>query len=76
MFVTPDLIFVSGIVLGIFSIPSVISAISDRRPPRIASLVLVTAGCLVLWAMHKNPGGYSLTEIPNAFVRVVGAIVR
>jgi hypothetical protein len=63
-------------VLGIFSIPSIISAISNQRPPRIASLVLIAGGCLVLFAMHKNPGGYSLTEIPHAFVRVVGTVVR
>jgi hypothetical protein len=73
---TPDLILVIGIVLGIFSVPAIVSAISDRRPPRVAALVLIAAGCLVVWAIQKKPGGYSLNDVPATFVRVVGQVIR
>lgn len=73
---TPDLILVIGIVLGVFSVPAIVSAISDRRPPRVAALVLIAAGCLVVWAIQKKPGGYSLNDVPQAFVRVIAQVIR
>ncbi len=73
---TPDLILVIGIVLGVFSVPAIVSAISDRRPPRVAALVLIAAGCLVVWAVQKKPGGYSMGDVPHAFVRVIGQAIR
>ncbi len=73
---TPDLILVLGIVLGILSVPAIVSAISDRRPPRVAAIVLLVAGCLVVWAIQEKPGGYSLRDVPNAFVQVIGQVVR
>ncbi|PVA09869.1 hypothetical protein DC366_12210 [Pelagivirga sediminicola] len=73
---TPDLILVIGIVLGVFSVPSIISALSDRRPPRVAALVLIASGCLIVWAIQKKPSGYALRDVPNAFVRVIGQIAR
>ncbi|HEY9038464.1 MAG TPA: hypothetical protein VIN05_05935 [Roseovarius sp.] len=73
---TPDLILVIGIVLVVFSIPAIVSAISDQRPPRVAALVLIAGGSLAVWAIQQKPGGYSLNEVPNAFVRVVGQVIR
>ncbi|WP_324751919.1 hypothetical protein [Roseovarius sp. Pro17] len=73
---TSDQILVLGVVLGIFSIPAIVSALSERRPPRVAALVLITAGCLVIWAVQKKPSGYSLTDVPKAFVRVVGQFTQ
>ncbi len=72
----PDLILVLGIVLGVFSVPAIISAVSDRRPPRVAAVVLIVAGCLVVWAIQEKPGGYSLRDVPNAFVSVIAQVVR
>lgn len=73
---TPDVILVIGIVVGVFSVPAIVSAISDRHTPRAAVLVLIAAGCLVFWAVQKKPGGYSFSDVPNAFVRVIGQIIR
>ncbi len=73
---TPDLILVIGIVLVVFSVPAIVSAISDRRPPRVAALVLIAGGCLAVWAIQQRPGGYSLNDVPRAFVRVVGQVIR
>ncbi len=70
-----DQILVIGLVLVVFSIPAIVSALSDRRPPRVAALVLIAAGCLVVWAISKKPTGYSITDVPKAFVRVVGQLL-
>lgn len=66
-----DSALVLGIVIAGFSIPSILSAFSDRRAPRASALTVLIAGGLILYAIQNNPGGYSLEEIPDAFVRVV-----
>ncbi len=71
-----DQILVIGVVLAVFSVPAIVSALSDGRPPRVAALVLISAGCLVVWAIQKKPTGYSLLDVPQAFVRVVGQFVN
>lgn len=67
----PDLIFVVGLVLAVFSVPSILSAFSEGRAPRVAAFTVVAAGVMVVWAIQTKPGGYSLSEIPNIFVQVV-----
>lgn len=71
-----DLLLVIGIVLAAFSIPSLLSAYSESRPPRVAAVVVVGALALVAWALSTSPGGYSFAEIPKAFVRVIGSVLN
>ncbi len=71
-----DLMLVIGLVLVVFSVPSIISALSDGRAPRVAAVVLIAAGSLVLYAIQQHPGDFRLEEIPNAFIRVVASIIR
>lgn len=67
----PDLILIIGIVLGVFSIPSIMSAISEGRAPRVAAFTIIAAGAMIVWAIQNYPGGYAINEIPNVFVKVV-----
>ncbi|QFT94860.1 hypothetical protein FIU86_18565 [Roseovarius sp. THAF9] len=67
----PDLIFIIGLVLGVFSIPSVLSALSDGHAPRVAAFTIIASGVMVFWAVSNKPGGYDINEIPNVFVQVV-----
>ncbi|KRS13750.1 hypothetical protein XM53_04030 [Roseovarius atlanticus] len=67
----PDLIFIIGLVLGVFSIPSILSAISDGHAPRVASFTVIASGVMIFWAVQNKPGGYEINEIPNVFVQVV-----
>ncbi len=69
---TPDLALVLGLILAGLAVPSMLSAFSDRRAPRASALTILIAGGLLLYAIQTQPGGYSLQEIPKAFVRVVG----
>ncbi|THH36803.1 hypothetical protein E4Z66_07610 [Aliishimia ponticola] len=67
----PDLALVLGIILATFSIPSVISAMSDSRAPRASAVSILIAGGLILWALRTQPGGYTWPDIPEVFVRVL-----
>ena len=68
----PDLFLVVGIVLAVLAVPAVISALSDGRAPRAASIIVLIAGVLIVFAFTKKPGGYEVRDIPNAFYRVIG----
>jgi len=67
----PDLALVLGIIIGGFSIPSILSAISDSRAPRASMLTILIAGGLVLYAVQTKPGGVELAQVPDLFVEVI-----
>jgi hypothetical protein len=70
-----DLALVLGIVVAGFSIPSILSALSDRRAPRASAVTILIAGGLILYAVQTKPSGYTLDDIPNAFINVVADIL-
>ena len=67
----PDLIFIIGLVLGVFSIPSILSALSEGHAPRVAAFTIIASCVMIFWAVQNKPGGYAINEIPNVFVQVV-----
>ncbi len=71
----PDTFLVLGIIVAGFSIPSILSAISDGRAPRASALTILIAGGLILYAIQSHPGGYALQEVPDVFVRVLARFV-
>ncbi|MEM6371586.1 MAG: hypothetical protein AAF727_02260 [Pseudomonadota bacterium] len=72
---TPDMYLVLGILIAAFSIPSVLSAVADGRAPRASAITILIAGGLILLAIQTNPGGYTLNEIPDVFVRVIAPFI-
>lgn len=66
-----DLALSLGLVIAAFSVPSILSAVSDRRAPRASALTVLIGGALILYAMQSRPGGYELSDIPDVFVSVV-----
>ncbi|KIN62441.1 50S ribosomal protein L35 [Sulfitobacter noctilucicola] len=66
----PDLALSLGLVVAAFSIPSILSALSDRRAPRASALTVLIGGALILYAMQNKPGGYTLSQVPDVFVGV------
>ncbi len=67
----PDLALVIGIVLGVLSVPSILSALSDRRAPRASAITILIAGGLIILAIQGKPGGVTLEKIPDIFLSVV-----
>ncbi len=69
-----DLCLVVGLVLVAFAVPAIFGAIADRRRPRVATVLVVAGGGLILYALNRQT--YALTDIPAAFVRVLAYFVR
>lgn len=67
-----ELIFVMGLALSVLSIPALLSAYSDRRPPRAAAMAILIGGVLLVLALSRKPGGIALGDIPDMFLRVIG----
>jgi hypothetical protein len=63
---------VIGLVVGLLTIPAILQAYTDGRPPRTAGLMAVAATLLIIMAVNRAPGGYSWDEVPDVFVRVIG----
>jgi hypothetical protein len=72
----PDLLIVIGLVIGGFSIPSILGAIADGRVPRAAAIAVMVAGGLIVLAINENPGGYTITDMPDVFVSVVARYIN
>lgn len=72
----PDLSLVVGLVLAVLTIPSLISAFSEGRPPRAGAVFVLIAGGLIVYALSQQPGGYTIAEIPDVFFRVIGRYVN
>jgi hypothetical protein len=68
----PDLFLVIGLVLAVLTIPSLLSAYSESRAPRAASVVVLVAGVLIVIALTNKAGGYTIAEIPDVIFRVIG----
>lgn len=72
---TNDMFLVTGILTLVMAIPSVMSAFSDGRAPRAAAILVMIGGGLVALAVNNQPGGYTLNDVPHAFVRVIGSFL-
>jgi hypothetical protein len=51
----PDLFFVIGLVVAGLAAPSIISAFTEGRGPRMAVALLVIGGGMVAYAMNARP---------------------
>lgn len=71
-----DLMFVIGLVVAGFSIPSIMGALADGRVPRAAAIAVLVGGGLIALAVNQKPGGYAVNDIPSVFVDVVGRYIN
>ncbi|WP_137701116.1 hypothetical protein [Marimonas lutisalis] len=71
-----DLALTIGLILGVFSIPAFVSALSDRRAPRVAAIAVIVAGALLAWSVTQKPGGYRIDQIPDVVVHLIARYVN
>jgi hypothetical protein len=65
-----DLMLVTGIILGVLSIPAMLNAFADGRAPRLASVVVLIAGVLIFLAVNEHKPTYTPSDLPDVFARV------
>ena len=70
-----DIFLVVGIVILAFTIPPIIGALFDGRPPRTPAILILIAGGIITFAATQHPGGYTIQDVPDAFVRVIGKYI-
>ncbi len=70
-----DLSLVIGVLLTVFSIPSLLNAWTEDRLPRFGGIICLTGMVLIGVAAARNPSGYALGDIPAAFTRVIRALL-
>lgn len=68
--------FVVGAVLAALAIPSILSAYSENRAPRVAAILLLIGGALLVMAISGHPGGIAISEVPYIFFRVIGRYIN
>ncbi|SFR33235.1 hypothetical protein [Litoreibacter janthinus] len=71
-----DLILVIGIVIGVLTVPAILSAFLDGSAPRVATIAAVMSGGMIVFAVYSAPGGYSISDLPDVFTKVVAGFVR
>jgi hypothetical protein len=71
----PDVMLIAGLGLAVLSLPALISAWVDKRPPRVGAVVLLTGLGLVAWAVTTRPGGYVLSEIPLLVYEMIARLL-
>ncbi len=71
-----DLILVIGVIVAVLTVPAIFSALADGRAPRRAAIMVLIAGGLIALAVMQRPGGYSIEDIPSAFMSVVNRYFR
>ncbi len=71
----PDLTLVIGALIGVFSLPSIVSAFAERRAPKIAFLTLMIGGGLIYWAVSQNPDKYSILGFPDLLIEVIARFI-
>jgi hypothetical protein len=67
-----DLLLILGLVMLILSIPSLMSALIDDRPPLVAGLGLVSGIGMAAWGLIGGNQGLNPAALPHLFFEVLG----
>ncbi|RVV96832.1 hypothetical protein EKE94_17075 [Mesobaculum littorinae] len=67
---------VVGVICIALAIPSLISAYSESRAPRLASVLAVAGGAFVVYAVTQHPMGYEIADLPDVFTRVFARLIQ
>ncbi len=71
-----DFIFVLGLLIAVFAVPSFASAYADKRRPSRALLLVLIGGGIIYYAIVMNPGAYSLSTVDETVLRVIGWLLN
>ena len=69
-----DLIMVLGVIVLGLAFPTMVGAFSRGAPPRAAMLAIFAGGSMIMYANMSRPGGYSVAEMPQLFMKVITGV--
>lgn len=72
----PNYLLTIGLLVGLFSIPAMLSAYADQRPPRASMAAFILSVATMAYAYAQHPGGYALADVPNVVVEVIADIIN
>jgi hypothetical protein len=70
-----DLLMVMGMIVCTVAVLSLISAWIDGRISRVGPALLLIGGVLVVVAIGRHPGGYTIAALPEVFLEVFMALM-
>ncbi len=73
---TTDYLITIGLIVGLFSIPAMLSAYADDRPLRSSMAAFILSAAVVAIAIILNPTRYSIAVLPNVVIRVIADIIH
>lgn len=71
-----DFIFVLGLLVVAFGVPSFVGAYANKRRPTRAFVIFLIGGAMIYYAIVMNPGAYSLSTIDDVILTVIGRILN
>ena len=70
-----DIWLVAGVLLLLLALVGLFSAFAERRAGRLALLGMLLGGGMIVYAQRISPEGYGLSDVPDAFIRVIALFV-
>jgi len=71
----PDFLLIAGIILAAFTVPAIMSSISERAPPKMSIFMVIFSIAMIVAAVYIKPGGYRVDEIPDIFFGLLGKLL-
>ncbi|MCC5974238.1 MAG: hypothetical protein JJT81_09315 [Rubellimicrobium sp.] len=73
---TSDIYIVIGLILLVLAVPAIFSAMLEGRAPRSAAILVLVGGGLVALAVYERPNTYTLSTLPDVFMRTLGRLIN
>lgn len=67
---------VVGTLSLLMAVPTLLSAWVDGSVPRTGAILVLIGGVLIVVALNNHGRGYTLAEIPDVFMRVLGRLTK
>ncbi len=71
-----DLFLTIGVVLTALSLPSLLQAWTEGRPPRVGGIMIIAGIALIVTAVVRHPQGYAFDDIPHVMLAVAARLAN
>ncbi len=71
-----DLIIVVGVLAIVLAVPTLLSSWVDGSVPRAGSILVLVGGVLIVVALTQHGRGYTISEMPDVFMRVFARFTK